>query len=262
MRALRWLTIAAVVAAVLSMSGAASADGGSYIELDRTHYLVGETAVGRAYVSVPERKQGLFERGPFYAFVVPKGSAIREGRPIPDGVIRVGVFSVEPERGKSFELRASFTVPALPGGFYSIAFCNDPCTISGFREPLTGIISIVETVREGQLLTEQSRLDARIFGLRHKVRKAERAGEELQAQLEASQAEQLRLSSELSRLEDELAAPAALPETRPLIDRWAAVGLVIVIALFALAGALAIWRRRPVKFVVPDTIEELERAEL
>jgi hypothetical protein len=262
MRALRWLTIAAVVAAVLSISGAASADGGSYIELDRTHYLAGETAVGRAYVSVPERKQGLFERGPFYAFVVPKGAAIREGRPIPDGVIRVGIFSVERERGKSFELRASFTVPYLSGAFYSLAFCNDPCTISGFREPLTGIISIVETVREGQLLTEQSRLDARIFGLRHKVRKAERAGEELQAQLETNQAEQLRLSSELSRLEDELAAPAALPETRPLIDRWAAVGLVIVIALFALAGALAIWRRRPIKFVVPDTIEELERAEL
>src|SRR5437867_2579905 len=158
MRALRWLAIAAVVRAVLSMSNAAFADGGSYIELDRTHYLAGETAVGRAYVSVPEKKQDLFERGPFYGFVVPKGVAIREGRPIPDGVIRVGTFTIEPERGKSFELRVSFVVPDLPGDFYSIAFCNDPCTISGFREPLTGVISVVETVREGQLLTVQSGL--------------------------------------------------------------------------------------------------------
>jgi hypothetical protein len=260
MRALRWLTVAAMVAGVLSISGAASADGGSYIEFDRTHYLAGETAVGRAYVSVPERKQGLFERGPFYAFVVPKEAAIREGRPIPDGVIRVGIFSVEPERGKSFELRASFTVPDLPGDFYSIAFCNDPCTISGFREPLTGIISIVGTVREGQLLTVQSGLEARIFGLRRHLRKAERVGEELQAQLEASGAERSRLASDVSRLEDQLAAPAESPEAKSLIDVWAAV--MIVVALLGAAGALTIRRRRPAKLVVPDTIEELERAEL
>jgi hypothetical protein len=259
MRALRWLTIAAMVGAVLSISSAASADGGSYIELDRTHYLAGETAVGRAYVSVPERKQGLFERGPFYAFVVPKGAAIREGRPIPDGAIRAGVFSVEPERGKTFELRASFTVPDLPGDFYSIAFCNDPCTISGFREPLTGVISIVGTVREGQLLTEQSRLDARIFGVRRHLRKAERAGEDLQAQLDASEAERSRLASEVSRLEDQLAAPAESSEARSLIDVWAAV--MIVVALLGVAGALVIRRRRPAKFVVPDTIEELERVD-
>lgn len=255
--ALRWLTVATVVGAVFSVPGAAAADGGSYIELDRTHYLAGETAVGRAYVSVPERKQDLFLRGPFYAFVVPKGAAIREGRPIPDGVIRVGIFSVAPERGKSFELRVSFTVPDLPGAFYSIAFCNDPCTITGFREALTGVISIVETVREGQLLTEQSRLDARIFGLRHHLRKAERAGEELQAQLEESEAERSRLASEVGRLEDQLAAPAESPQARSLIDPWA--GLVLVIALLGVAGALAIRRRRPAKIVVPDTIEELER---
>jgi hypothetical protein len=248
-----------MVAGVLSMSGAASADGGSYIELDRTHYLAGETAVGRAYVSVPKGKQGLFERGPFYAFVVPKGAAIREGRPIPDGVIRVGVFSVEPERGKTFELRSSFTVPDLPGAFYSIAFCNDPCTISGFREPLTGIISIIGTVREGQLLTVQSGLEARIFGVRRHLRKAERTGEKLQAQLDASEAERSRLASELSRLQDQLGASAESPEARSLIDPWAAV--MIVVALLGVAGALAIRRRRPAKLVVPDTIEELERAE-
>jgi hypothetical protein len=259
MRAFRWLTVATMVAALLAMPVAAGADGGSYIDLDQTHYLPGETAVGLAYVSVPERKQVLFERGPFHAFLVRKGDAIREDRPVPDGVIRVGTFSIEHEKGKSFQLRVSFTVPDLPGAFYSIAFCNDPCTISGFREPLTGVISIVQTPREGQLLTEQSRLDSRIFGLRHQLRKAERAGEELQAQLHASEAERQRLSTELSRLEDELAAPTASPETGWMIDGWVAVGLVILLALVSLASALAIWRRRLAKIVVPDTIEELER---
>jgi hypothetical protein len=259
MRAFRWLTVTTMVGALLAMPVTAGADGGSYVELDRTHYLPGETAVGIAYVFVPEAKQDLFERGPFYAFLAPNGETIREDRPVPDGVIRVGTFSIEHEKGKSFELRVSFTVPDLPGAFYSIAFCNDPCTISGFREPLTGVISIVQTPREGQLLTEQSRLDSRIFGLRHQLRKAERAGEELQAQLHASEAERQRLSTELSRLEDELAAPTASPETGWMIDGWVAVGLVILLALVSLASALAIWRRRLAKIVVPDTIEELER---
>ncbi|HET7869166.1 MAG TPA: hypothetical protein VFM85_02470 [Actinomycetota bacterium] len=252
MRGFRWLTVATMVGALLAMPVGAGADGGSYIVLDRTHYLPGGTAVGIAYVSVPERKQVLFERGPFYAFLVRKGDTILENNPIPESVIRVGTFSIEHEKGKSFELRVSFTVPDLPGAFYSIAFCDDPCTISGFREPLTGLISIVQTQREGQLLTEQSRLDSRIFGLRDQLRKAERAGEELQAQLDASEVERERLSKELGRLEDERTASIASSETRPLIDKWIAAGLL---GLLSLAGALAIWRRRPAKIVVPDTIE-------
>jgi hypothetical protein len=259
MRAFRWLSVATLVGVLLAIPVAAGADGGSYIELDRTHYLPGERAVGIAYVFVPERKQVLFERGPFYAFLARNVDTIREDRPLPDGVIRVGTFSIEHEKGKSFELRISFTVPDLPGAFYSIAFCNDPCTISGFREPLTGVVSIVQTAREGHLLTEQSRLDSRIFGLRHQLRKAERAAEKLREQLFASEAERRRLSSEVSRREDELAATAS-PETGSAIDGWVAGGLALLLALLSLAGAFAIRRRRHAKIIVPDTIEELEHA--
>ena len=261
MHVLRWFALAALVGVVVALPSAAAADVGAYIDLDRTHYLPGQTAVGLTYVSVPENKQDLFQRGPFYAFVVSEGSSLRESRPIPDGVIRVGTFSIQREKGTSFELRASMTVPDLPGDFYSIAFCNDPCTITGFREPLTGVISIVQTSREGQLLTEQSRLEGRVFGLRRDARKAERAGEELRAQLDVSEAERSRLSSEVSRLEEALAAtPSTIlqpSKARPLIGLW--VGGLIAIALFALAGTLAIRRRRPAPIVVPDTIEELER---
>ena len=260
MRAFRWLTVTTMVGALLAMPVTAGADGGSYVELDRTHYLPGETAVGIAYVFVPEAKQDLFERGPFYAFLAPNGETIREDRPVPDGVIRVGTFSIEHEKGKSFELRVSFTVPDLPGAFYSMSFCNDPCTISGFREPLTGVVSIVRTAREGHLLTEQSRLDSRIFGLRSQLRKAERGGEELRAQLFASEAERRRLSTELGRLEDELTARAVSSEERSAIDGWVAGGLALLLALLSLAGAFAIRRCRRAKFVVPDTIEELEHA--
>jgi hypothetical protein len=62
-------------------------------------------------------------------------------------------------------------------------------------------------------------------------------------------------------LEDELAAPTTSPEARSLSDWWAAVGLVILLGVLLVAGALPIRRRRPPKIVVPDTIEELEPAQ-
>ena len=118
MRAVRGLAMAAVVVAALIPATWADADGGAYVELQRTHYLPGQTAVGETYISVPRSDQDQLDRGPFYAYVVPKGSSVSEGKPIPDGVIRVGTFSVERSEGTSFELRISFTVPDVPGDEY------------------------------------------------------------------------------------------------------------------------------------------------
>lgn len=261
MHAVRGFAIAAVIAAVLIPAASAGADGGAYVDLDRTHYLPGDTAVGVAYVSVPRSEQDRLDRGPFYAFVVPTGASVTEGKPIPDGVIRVGTFSIERSRGQSFELRVSLTVPDLPGNFYSIALCNDPCTVSGFREPISGFLSIVETAREGQLLTEQSRLEGRIYGLRRDVRKADRAKAELQGLLEAGEIERSRLSGEVSRLEGAVAAATASltrsqrPTSQPLIETWAAV--ILAIAFLALAMVIAVRRRKVAPIIVPDTIEEL-----
>ncbi len=257
MRTLRWFVVWAVIGAVLAVPTGASANGGAYIDFDKTHYLPGETAIGETYVYVPERKQGLLERGPFYAYVLPTGTSIREGRPIPGGAIRVGTFTIEREKREQFELRVSFTVPDLAGDFYSVMACNDPCTISGFRERLSGTISVVRTVREGRLLTQQERLERTIYGLRRDLRKADRRNEELQAQLDASELERSQLAGAVDRLEVGLADAIAAeePAARPLIDPWAG----IAIAMLGLAGALAIRRRRPQPIVVPDTIEELER---
>ena len=256
MRTLRWFVVSAVVGAVLAVPTGASANGGAYISFDKTHYLPGETARGETYVYVPERKQGLLERGPFYAFVLAAGTSIREGRAIPESATRVGTFSIERGKREEFELRVSFTVPDLSGDFYSVRMCNDPCTISGFREPLSGTISVVRTEREGQLISQQWRLEGKIGGLRHELRKAERRNEDVQAQLGASEQTRSSLASQVGRLNEQLAdESAAEPATRPLIDPWAA----IVVAMLGLAGALAIRRLRSAPVVVPDTIEELER---
>jgi hypothetical protein len=261
MRAVKGLAMAAVVAAVLISAGSAGADGGAYVDLQRTHYLPGQTAVGEAYIWVPRSYQDRLDRGPFYAYVVPQGSSVTEGKPIPDGVIRVGTFSVERSEGKSFELQISFTVPDVPGDEYSISLCNDPCTVSGFLEPIGGFLSVVQTAREGELLTEQSRLEGQIYGLRRDIRKTEREKTDLQISLDAAEVERSSLTADVVELRSALAAdngPSTVAErapSRPLIETWAAA--LLGMALLALAAALLIRRRRTAPIIVPDTIEEL-----
>jgi hypothetical protein len=264
MRTLRWIVAGIAVVTALAIPTVAAADGGAYIELDRTHHLVGSTATGVAYVAVPEPKQHLLERGPFYAYVLPARAWIQEGRPIPAGAIRVGTVTIERVNRKAFELHVSFTVPDLPGDYYNVAICNDPCTIAGFREPLSAYMSIVETAREGDLLTANSHLQTKAWTLRRQVRKAERANEELVALLEENRAATSELSFELNRAQRELGSAAAISvatadvqssDDRSIVGGWALVAIVGVLIVGLLAW---VFSRRTAKIVVPDTIAELE----
>lgn len=212
MRRRRWIGAAVLVGATFAGAPVAWADGGAYLDLDRTNYLPGQTARVEGYVSIPRAKQDLIERGPFYVFVVPPRTAVIEGRPIPAEAVRAGTVSIERDRGRTFELRGSFVVPELAGRSYGLSVCNDPCTISGFREPLTGAISIVATAREGELLTEVSRLNGRNWSLRRQVRKAERANLDLRTQLAIAVAERSQMATAIRDLESD-AARAPRPTT-------------------------------------------------
>jgi hypothetical protein len=256
MRTGRWIGAAVLVGATLGWPSVAWADGGAYLDLDRTHYLPGQTAHAEGYVSVPRAKQHLFERGPFYVFVVPPRTVVREGRPIPTNAVRVGTVSIERERGTTFELRSSFVVPELRGDPYWLYVCNDPCTISGFREPLTGTISIVATAREGKLLTEVSRLNGRMSSLRRQVRKAERADEELRVQLGLAEVARSELAIRVRELEAAGVARATPSGRRPLVSTW--VALTLAGALLASALALVARRRRRLGPAVPDPVVAAE----
>jgi hypothetical protein len=236
---------------------AASADGGAYIALERTHYLPGQTARAEGYVSVPATKEDLLDRGPFYLYVVPKRSSVVEGRPIPDGAVRVATISIEEERGTSFELHAAFVVPELAGDFYGLGVCNDPCTISGFREPLTGEISIVATAREGELLTELYRQQNRAWMLRRQVRKAERGTDEIQAQLLDAEVARSALAIEVRKLMAIEAKPTPTSDRRPLIPAWGAV--ILALGLLVVAVAIVMRSRRRFGSLLLGPIEEPER---
>lgn len=244
----RFLAAALAASALLVTPTDATANGGAYLEFDQTHYLPGDAGVATTYVSVPRKKEHLFDRGPFYLFAVPNGMSLVEGRPVPRGSIRLGAFTVEEEKNDYYELRAEFTAPHVGSGYYSMGLCNDPCTIAGFRESLFGSVSIVATRREAELLTKTERLGNRLFGVRREARRAERRLEavegELDAQLTFGASERDRMAAEIERLQTQLVAArerAAAPLGRVPFDPWV-VGAILVVTLGA--AALAFRRRR------------------
>jgi hypothetical protein len=237
----RFLGGALAVSLLLVTPTNATANGGSYLEFDQTHYLPGDPGVAISYVSVPRTKAALFDRGPFYLFAVPEGM-LREGRPIPVGATRLGMFTIHDEKDDSYELRAEFTAPQLASGSYFMGFCNDPCTIAGFREPLYGSISIVATRREGELLTQNETLRGKLFGVRREARRAERRLKrvqgELATQLTFGASERERLSARIERLQARLAADHS---NRTPFDPWV-VGAIVLVTV--IAAMLAFRRRR------------------
>jgi hypothetical protein len=250
MRARRGLVIVATVGAVLWSPLAARADGGAYIAFDRTHYLPGETATGEAYVYLEKQHQGLLDRGPFYAYLLTDGAVVRPGHAIPAGAIRAGTFSVERSRPEWFEMKVSFTVPDLTGDFYPVVACNDPCTVSGFKEPLSGLISIVQTAREGALLTQRQRLLGRIYSLHRHEKKTEKALAELDSQLVDTNRVRLTMADELTDLQRRLAASGNVRDRTPRPLLASGLGIALVLVLLVLAAAVAT-RRRPARDPYP-----------
>jgi hypothetical protein len=259
------LGLVALTAAVLVLPArSAAADGGAYIQFDRTHYVVGSAAHGVAYVAIPEPRQDLLARGPFYVYLVPGKTWIQEGRPLPEGVIKLGTATIEHDSRTAYRISTSFAVPDLPGDFYTIQLCNEPCTISGFRESLSGQISIVQTLREAALLNEQQRLFGKNWHLRRQVRKANKEIEDLQLMIDAAGSERSDLIQQIDDLEAEIVRDQQAPEEirRPLAEGWAlvALGIAVVVALTSIVLAIVFARRRVphAAFVVPDTIAELD----
>jgi hypothetical protein len=162
------------------------------------------------------------------------------------------------KRKNDTRLDVTFVMPELPGGNYSVEICNDPCTISGFREPLTGFFSIVHTARERQLLVKEQNLQGTIWSLRRKVNKADRVSEVAAQQLATTQRTRDELAVQLERVRNGLAnAQADGGRTRRLFIDLLAV-IAVCMALIVAAVSLVRKRRRapPVEDLSPLPLEE------
>ena len=262
------LGLVALTATALVLSAqTAMADGGAYIEFrgprPGSHFLPGDDASGTAFVAIPERHEELLDRGPFYIYLVPGNKWIQEGKALPEGVIRLATATIERDSGTIFEISTSFTVPDVQGEYYTIQFCNEPCTISGFRESLSGQISIVQTLREASLLNEQQRLYGKNWHLRRQVRKANKQVEDLQLMIDAAGSERSNLIQQIDDLEAEIVRDQRAPEedARPLAEGWAlvAIAIAVLVSLVAVTLGIVFSRRHRPTLVVPDTIAELDK---
>jgi hypothetical protein len=265
MRTLRWISVGLVIGATLAPPVDAAADGGAYIEFTRTYYVQGGRSAGQAFVSVPENQQDIFERGPFFAYLLPKETSLEEGRPLPEGTIRLGTFTIEDQHRDGFALRVAFVVPEVESGLYTVQVCNDPCTISGFREPLSGSMTIARTDAEANLIRDRDRLEWRVSSFRYRLGKVEKKNEELQTQLDTALSDLHDLSVRFASVQREGQAvpPVAAPladNDRPLVEAWALVALLVAlfVALLSVALGLIFSRRHATRLVVPDTIAELD----
>ena len=266
MRASRWAVILTSVGSLVLPTRISVANGGAYLESDQPHVVAGQTGTLRTTVFVSERQEDLFTRGPFYALLTRPGVDVKEGRELPEGTIRLGTFMVRSAGREQFDLAVAFTTPGVASGYYSVWLCNDPCTISGFRDQITGSIRIVATEEEGRLLTRQDQLQDAVRGLRREMRRSDEAATELEDELASAQAQLTQVDDELQQLRQSttaqarrLAADLERADDRAFAWIWVASILAGVVALLV----VLVWRRGrrrhgELPISVPDSPQELD----
>jgi hypothetical protein len=233
MRLVRTLAIASVLAGmcVVSTAAPATADGGgAYLNFDRTHYLPGQTAVGRTSVAIPLGKRSVLDDGPFYAYLVTGTRWPAVGGALPNDVLQIGTFVFHHRTGARFDLIARLSIPDVRGDFYWVSLCNDPCTVNGFSQPVMGYLSIVQTVREAKLLNEIQHRNARIGDLLHEARTDKKDLSRMSSTLTAVERDDRLTNAKVGRLTEALTAARA---RRPLLDTpvIATAGFLLLLAI-------------------------------
>jgi hypothetical protein len=235
-----------------AVAGGAAPDGVS----DRARWDVfasGETVV--AHVGYLSATLGP-EDGPFHLWIE-RGEEVRAGRPIPSSALRVGTFRMAASgRGGT----ATFTVPSLPRGQYTLSVCDNPCRTWGFDEFVQGWITVAPTIGEAKLVARIRELrsdawEAR-YALREELREALRGERSLEAQVASLTDELDQARANLAGLGAGASGPPAVAP-RPMVDGAATAWLAAAIVV---AAVLQLWVRRRRTVAVPDTPAELLRA--
>jgi hypothetical protein len=259
LRTAMMLTVATV--SLLAPTTSVQAGGWTSLQPERRDYLPGERAELAARFSSRIDYGGSVEQGPYVAWLLDGASyGIIDPPRIPNGAIRLGILQLaQPSPARQWldaSAHISFTVPNVPSGDYGVGICNEPCTQSGVGDLNGGLIRIVHTPLEGQLMSRVDSLETEARKARYQLRKSNRNLEEVQSALRASTSGHQAMTERVSGLQMQLRAAQARPITisRPLLPGWA------LIALAGLVLGLVFRRRR--RRVGPRAPIETPRGEL
>jgi hypothetical protein len=259
----RSLTLAVVAMAIaLIPTGHASA-GGSWLYPDRNVYEPGD--VSRVHGSFGTGSlEGTLADGPYVAYLLPENAWIEDTR-VPEAAIRLGELRIVRDESYSKSASVTFTVPDVPTGWYSVAYCNEPCTVDGIGDLIgsQGFV-IAPTRREGRYILEVDRLEARVDSVRQQVVARTRAErKELERALRARAAELAGAQARVAELQVDLARLRAREGDRPIVPGWAVgvLAVAIIAAVFVVRRARRPWVVDP-KVTIPDTVpDELAQKE-
>lgn len=264
------LTVAGLLAA---MPAGVAVAGGNWLDIRPTegagsaHWspwsgpFVPGTAVevrAQVYVQSEHAIARLRSSGPYYVWIARSGGRV-DVQGIPADAVRLSAFVVRWTNRQFAVAHASFVMPALPSGDYTIEVCNDPCTLSGFGDFVQGWTGVVQSTEAAQLQRQRERFRSRFVHARADAAQTRREAERLQADLDDSEGTRSTLTAHIDVLTDQLDAaprpePASMSTGRPFVDPW--VGVLLALAALALAATIR-FRYRTRRIVVPDTLEEL-----
>jgi hypothetical protein len=233
-----------------------AAAGGAVFNFEREYYAPGDRVTERVTFGRGSGEPIRAEAGPFTAYLVP-GSVWLEEPPIPSSAIPVGEMRLARSPIRGWVATVDFTLPEVAPGTYSIAFCNDPCTVSIMGELTGGWFQVAPSHDVIPLYESKDRLQERVRALGGKVAAVDRRNDSLAHEVSVLGDANRALEERLAQVER-----AKRPDPGPVGDvpaplGWGLVGLTIVFGLLMFRPRR---RRAPVVngTVEPPLVEWIE----
>jgi hypothetical protein len=240
MKSSRALLVGAIFGVVTFIAPPANAGGGSWFinghDAGRAVVVAGEQVEVRANVWLGENGRGEEgegfhagpEHGPFYFYVV--GREGEDWGPFPPPLPETAIYVADVEFGSperySVPAGATFTMPELEPGAYSLLHCNDPCTRQ-LGDLMSTPFTLVEDGSEARLTERFDKLERRLFD------QDQRVGNEFRIVRRDLSSEFRELRSEVTALRRRITAIEERPEAERLTSGFAegglAAGAVIVL---------------------------------
>lgn len=243
----RMFVVSMLATAITCLSFVPSHAGGwDSLTFPRDHYLVGQVAdVRDEFFAGDLDGTGDVTAGPYFAYLLPKRGpsfATIEPPTIPTGSISLGALRIDEPTvrdGWRYAIGSlTFTVPDVPSGRYTIAFCDDPCVHSTVGFLAFGWITIVHTSYEASLIARIERQRTIRWTLKNERRHVIRASNALRVTLGRTQAS-LSAARHAVAPPAEEPIPASVP-TRPESEasalRWPALAAAFGIAVGVVLG--------------------------